>query len=70
MTTQIAAIVEEAVQTVYSDAYRTVYLASLAFGGVAIIAAFFSRSIDDKMTAEVARKLRGVNENGEGNSPK
>lgn len=60
MTTQIAAIVEEAVQTVYSSAYRTVYLASIAFGGVAIIAAFSSRSIDDKMTAEVARKLRGV----------
>lgn len=62
MTTKIASAVGEAVKTAYSHSFQTVYLASIAFGGAAIIAAFFSRSIDDKMTSEVAQKLRGVEE--------
>jgi len=72
MTSKIAAVVGEATKTAYSLSFQTVYLTSIAFGGLAIIAAFFTRSIDDKMTSEVAQKLRGTDANEEGvsTSPK
>jgi hypothetical protein len=60
MTDQIAAAVGAALQTAYANSFRTVYLATIAFGGVATIAAFLSRSIDDRMTDEIARKLRHI----------
>ncbi|KAJ9310837.1 hypothetical protein DTO271D3_8880 [Paecilomyces variotii] len=66
MTSKIAAVVGEATKTAYSLSFKTVYLTSIAFGGLAIIAAFFTRSIDDKMTSEVAQKLRGTDANEEG----
>lgn len=47
-------------QTAYSHSFKIVYLATIAFGGCAIIAAWFAPNMDDKMTDEVARKLQGV----------
>lgn len=44
----------------YSQAFKTVYLTSIAFGGLSIIAALFITSIDDLMTDFVARKIRGM----------
>lgn len=64
MTAQIAAAVGDALQTAYSRSFQTVYLAGIAFGGVATIAAFLTRSIDDRMTSEVARKLRHIDSDG------
>ena len=49
-------------KTAYSQSFKTVFLASIAFGGVAVIAACFSRDIDDRMNSEVARKLRDIGE--------
>jgi hypothetical protein len=60
MTSQIAVAVSEAAKTAYSSSSRTVYLASIAFGGVATIAAFFSKGVDDRLTSEVAKKLRRI----------
>jgi hypothetical protein len=49
-----------AVKVAYSQAFKTVYLTSIAFGGISIIAALFITSIDEFMTDYVARKIRGV----------
>lgn len=60
MTDQISAIVANAVQTAYSNSIQTVFLASIAFGGMAIIAAFFTVPVDDKLNNIVAAKLAGT----------
>lgn len=60
ITPQILAAVSEALKTAYSQAFHTVFLASIAFGGVAIIAACFSKNIDERMNNEVAKTLKGV----------
>ncbi|EON65856.1 hypothetical protein W97_05098 [Coniosporium apollinis CBS 100218] len=57
ITPAIIAAGAKAVQTVYADAFRLVYLVSLAFGGISIIAAIFVRSVDDALTSQVAVKL-------------
>ncbi|KAJ5106234.1 hypothetical protein N7456_002909 [Penicillium angulare] len=54
---KIILIVTSATKTAYSQAYRTVFLASIAFGGLAIVAAFFSVPMDDKLNNAVAAKL-------------
>jgi MFS family permease len=58
ITPKILAAVGTATQNAYSASFKTVYLTSIAFGGCAIIAAVFTRNIDDKMTGFVARKIR------------
>lgn len=60
ITPRIIAAVGDAVKMAYSQAFKTVYLTSIAFGGLALIAALFITSIDDLMTDFVARKLRGM----------
>ncbi|CAK7202848.1 hypothetical protein SEUCBS139899_005575 [Sporothrix eucalyptigena] len=47
-------------QQAYSQSFSIVYLATIAFGGCAVISALFAPNMDDKMTDEVARKLQGV----------
>jgi hypothetical protein len=66
ITVKVLAALEDALKVAYAEAFQTVYLASIAFGGLAIIAAFFSRSIDDLMTGYVARKFRGTETNAAG----
>jgi N-acetylmuramic acid 6-phosphate (MurNAc-6-P) etherase len=56
----IIAAVGDAVKTAYTQAFKTVYLTSIAFGGLAIIAALFVTPIDGLLTDFVARKIRGV----------
>jgi hypothetical protein len=60
ITPTVIAAVGDAVKVAYSQAFKTVYLTSIAFGGLSIIAALFITSIDDLMTDFVARKIRGV----------
>ena len=52
----------EALAHAYSDSYSIVYLATIAFGGCAVVAALFTSNMDSEMTDEVARKLQGVAE--------
>jgi ABC-type thiamin/hydroxymethylpyrimidine transport system permease subunit len=60
MTDQISAIVVNAVKTAYSQSFQTVFLASIAFGGMAVIAAVFTVPVDDELNNTVAAKLAGA----------
>ena len=60
ITPNVIAAVEAALKVAYAQAFKTVYLTSIAFGGLAIIAALFTTSVDDLMTDFVARKIQGV----------
>lgn len=60
MTDQISAIVVNAVKTAYSRSFQTVFLASIAFGGMAVIAAVFTVPVDDELNNTVAAKLAGT----------
>jgi hypothetical protein len=60
ITPKVISAVGDAIKVAYSQAFKTVYLTSIAFGGLSIIAALFITSIDDLMTDFVARKIRGV----------
>ena len=42
----------------YSNAYKTVYLASLGFGGIAIIGCLFSKDASKHLTSKVERKMQ------------
>ena len=53
-------VVADAVKTAYSQSFQTVFLASIAFGGAAVIAALFSVSVDEKLDNVVAAKLSGT----------
>lgn len=48
----------EASKQASMDAYRTVFLVSLAFGGVGIICSCFVPNIDDRMTGQVSARLK------------
>jgi hypothetical protein len=60
ITPTVIGAVGDAVKVAYSQAFKTVYLTSIAFGGLSIIVALFITSVDDLMTDFVARKIRGV----------
>lgn len=60
MTDQISSIVTNAVKTAYSRSFQTVFLASIAFGGMAVVAAVFSVPVDDRLNNTVAAKLAGT----------
>ncbi|KAJ5543894.1 hypothetical protein N7494_005173 [Penicillium frequentans] len=60
MTDSILAAIGNAEKTAYSQSFRTVFLVSIAFGGLAIIAAVVSVPIDDKLNNVVAAKLSGT----------
>jgi len=46
--------------TAYAQAFKTVYLASIAFGGLSILAALGAKNVDEKLTDQVARRFRGT----------
>ncbi|EED20904.1 siderophore iron transporter, putative [Talaromyces stipitatus ATCC 10500] len=60
ITDKISVIVADAIKTAYAHSFRTVFLASIAFGGLAVIAAVFSVPIDSKLNNTVAAKLSGT----------
>lgn len=57
ITDQIIAVGVAAYKQANADAYRTVYLSTLAFSGVAICLTYFAPNTDDYMTSQVAATL-------------
>ena len=64
LTPQILAVGARAYQVAYTDAYRTIFLVSLAFGGLAMICACFTPMIDLKNEA-IAATLHKRGEEGD-----
>ncbi|CAK7200156.1 hypothetical protein SEUCBS139899_002846 [Sporothrix eucalyptigena] len=52
--------IANAYQTAYAKSFQVVYLVSIAFGVLSIIAAFFSPNLEHRFTSEVARRLHGT----------
>lgn len=59
MNAEIEEIVGHAVKHAYAMSFRTVFLCTLPFGAIILIAALISPNVEDYMTDEVARKLQG-----------
>lgn len=59
LTPEIQAVGTEAYRYAYADAYRTIFLVSLAFGGLGIICSLFIPDIDTLMGNKVAATLKG-----------
>lgn len=67
ITPEILGIVDVQVKHAYSLAFRTVFLCTLPFGVLLLIAALMSPNVEKYLTDEVARKLhKGNTEKGEG----
>ncbi|OAG09823.1 MFS general substrate transporter [Paraphaeosphaeria sporulosa] len=47
-----------------AQAYRTVFLATIAFTGLAVILSFFAPNVDDKMTGQIAVTLHREDDDG------
>lgn len=62
ITPEIVAVTGEAVKHAYSLAFRTVFLCTLPFGVLLIIAAVLSPNVERYLTDEVARKLHNGGE--------
>lgn len=60
ITEKIILAVTDAVKTAYSESFSTVFLVSITFGGLSIIAALASVSVDDKLDNVIAAKLSGA----------
>jgi MFS family permease len=59
INSSIERVARTAYKIAYSDSFRTVYLASIAFGVLAIAASLFTHNMEDKFNNDVARKLHG-----------
>lgn len=59
ITQSILAAVTEALPIAYSQAFKTVYLASLGFGGIAIIGSLLTVDPKKLLTNKVERRLHG-----------
>ena len=57
ITPKILAAASAAYKVASSDAYRTIFLSSIAFSGVGVILSFFAPNVDDRMTADIAATL-------------
>jgi hypothetical protein len=60
VTDSILAAIAGAVPTAYSQAFKTVYLASLGFGGIAIIGSLLTVDPQKHLTDKVERRLHGM----------
>ncbi|KAF9895194.1 hypothetical protein FE257_000096 [Aspergillus nanangensis] len=60
LTPQILTIGNAAYKMASAHAYQTVFYTSIAFTGVAVIMAFWSPSVDDKMTGDIAATLHAA----------
>ncbi|KAH7066109.1 fungal trichothecene efflux pump [Paraphoma chrysanthemicola] len=65
ISADIIAAVVPAVKDAYALTFRTVYLCTIPFGVLLIIAAIFSPNVERYLTDEVARKMHGRNEKSE-----
>jgi hypothetical protein len=66
ITPAIAEIVGHAVKSAYALSFRTVFLATLPFGVILLIAAIISPNVEDYLTDDVARRLQGKHLNSSG----
>jgi hypothetical protein len=57
ITPQILAAGARAYKVANADAYRTVFLTTIAFTGIALIASVFLPNVEDRMTGKVATAL-------------
>ena len=58
VTPAIMTVAKRAYQVAYADAYRTVFLSSIAFSSVGFLLSLFVPNVDDRMTNEVATVLQ------------
>ena len=58
ITPNIIAAVGNAGKTADAQAFKTVYLASIAFGVLSVCAALCAQNVDEQLTDNVARRLR------------
>ncbi|KAL5363379.1 fungal trichothecene efflux pump [Aspergillus floccosus] len=61
LTPHIQEVGVHAYKVASSHAFKTVYLTSIAFTGVAIILSFWAPTVDDKLTGQVAATLHQAN---------
>lgn len=59
ITPAIEEVVGHAVKHAYSMSFRTVFLCTLPFGAIILVAAIMSPNVEDYLTDDVARKLQG-----------
>ncbi|KAH8651859.1 fungal trichothecene efflux pump [Tricladium varicosporioides] len=59
ITPAIEEAVGHAVKQAYSMSFRTVFLCTLPFGAIILVAAVMSPNVEDYLTEDVARKLQG-----------
>lgn len=57
ITEAIESAVAAVLPTAYAQAFRTVYLASLGFGGIAIVGCLFSQDANEHLTDKVERRM-------------
>lgn len=57
INTKIIEVGVAALEGAYAHAFRITWLATLAFGLLSVLAACFSRNLDDKLTHDVVRRL-------------
>jgi C4-dicarboxylate transporter len=60
ITENIIAAAGSAMKIADYQAFKTVYLASIAFSGLSICAALCAQNVDDKLTDQVARRFRST----------
>jgi hypothetical protein len=65
ITAEVVAATQMAVKQAYVQAYRTTYLSALGFGGAAIVAALFTKTVDLRMKND-KRIVRLENEKSRG----
>jgi len=67
ITPTIEEAVGHAVKHAYSMSFRTVFLCTLPFGAIILVAAVISPNVEDYLTDDVARRLQGNNVGGAAN---
>jgi hypothetical protein len=59
ITPAIEEAVSHAVKHAYAKSFRTVFLCTLPFGAIILVAAIISPNVEDYLTDDVARRLQG-----------
>ena len=57
VSAHILAVAGTTLKEAYSQSFKIVFLATIPFGVVALVAAFFAKDIDDRLTHDVVRRL-------------
>lgn len=65
MDADILAVVGRTVKDAYSMSFKTVYLSSLGFGGLAVIASLFATDVDKYLTSFVNKTISGPKGKGD-----